>query len=302
MGCECCKIQRPKDYAACKVANKKPFGKWYLAPCGMTFSPQEIVRIWIQNPDHETEVDEPILTAGARSAEVLYNVDEFVRGFFKRGAIKATLLTVDKSAPASERERIKQWWTGIMSGISNAWRTEVASSAVEPVVIGDGIKELTNSELTIERRQDIATTLGIPHSLVFSNSANYATADVDRRNFYVNAVIPSSRLIAKQVNRQLFRPRGLHLRFNPDRMSIFQADEHERSTSFLNYVRGGMRPSIAAQILGISLPPGYSYEQIDEDFNEVQGAAEALLAKQTGKTDSNFKKESSSKIKSLSEA
>nr|DAO46333.1 MAG TPA: hypothetical protein [Caudoviricetes sp.] len=41
MGCQCCKIQRPKDYAACKVANKKPFGKWYLAPCGMTFSPQE---------------------------------------------------------------------------------------------------------------------------------------------------------------------------------------------------------------------------------------------------------------------
>lgn len=271
-------------------------------PEPMTFSPNQVVRIWIQNPDHETEVDEPILTAAARSADVLYNVDEFVRQFFGRGAIKATLLTVDKTAPKGERDRIKNWWTGIMTGITNAWKTEIASSAVEPVVIGDGIKELSNQELTIERRQDIATTMGIPHSLVFSNSANYATADVDRRNFYVNAVIPSSRLIAKQVNRQLFRPRGLYLQFNPDRMSIFQSDEHDRSTSFLNYVRGGMRPSVAAQILGISMPPGYSYEKIDEDFNEVQAAAEALLAKQTGKADGDFKQGSRNFAKALEEA
>lgn len=263
------------------------------------FSPSEVVRIWIQNADHETEADEPFLTAAARSGEVLYHVDEFARQFFARGAIKATLLTVDKSSPKGERDRIRNWWTGIMSGISNAWKTEVVSSAVEPVVIGDGIQELSNGELTTEKRQDIATTLGIPHSLVFSNSANYATADVDRRNFYINAVIPSSRLIAKQVNRQLFRPRGFLLKFTPDRMSIFQADEHDRSTSFLNYVRGGMRPSIAAQILGISMPPGYSYDQIDEDFNEVQGAAEALLAKQTGKARTGFSDESQAFARSL---
>ena len=36
MGCECCKIQAPQDYAVCKVANKIPHGH-YIAPCGADF-------------------------------------------------------------------------------------------------------------------------------------------------------------------------------------------------------------------------------------------------------------------------
>lgn len=240
----------------------------------ITFSTDEIVYVWIPDANHETMPDEPILTAAARSGSVLYNVDEFICQFFARGAVKATLLTVDKSAPQTEKDRVRDWWAKVMSGISNAWKTQVVSSAVEPIVIGDGIKELNNNELTVERREDIATTLGIPHSLVLSNSANYATADVDRRNFYVNTVIPSSRLIAKQINRQLFRPRGLSLAFKPDSMSIFQVDEQDRSISYLNYVRAGMKPSVAAQILGITLPANYEYEMLDTDFNDVQMATQ----------------------------
>ena len=36
MGCDCCKIASPKDYAKCKVANGTIKG-YYLAPCGMDF-------------------------------------------------------------------------------------------------------------------------------------------------------------------------------------------------------------------------------------------------------------------------
>lgn len=36
MGCDCCKVHTPQDYAKCKVANKIPHGR-YIAPCGMSF-------------------------------------------------------------------------------------------------------------------------------------------------------------------------------------------------------------------------------------------------------------------------
>lgn len=36
IGCDCCKIHAPQDYAKCKVANEIPHGK-YIAPCGMSF-------------------------------------------------------------------------------------------------------------------------------------------------------------------------------------------------------------------------------------------------------------------------
>ena len=248
----------------------------------MTLYPEDVAYFWIQDPEHETQPDRPIIEACVSSAKVLKYVDEFAQGFFKRGAIKATILTVDKSAPKTERDRIRTWWTQIMTGISNSWKTQVVSSAVEPVTIGDGIRELNNKELTMERRQDIATTLGVPHSLVFSNSANFATADVDRRNFYVNTIIPSSRIIGKQANRQLFQPLGYSLAFQPERMSIFQADEQNRSVSFLNYIKSGMRPSIAAQILGISLPGNYTFDQLDADFNMVQMEATDAMDKAQG--------------------
>lgn len=36
MGCECCKIVAPRDYAKCKVADGTYKG-FYIAPCGESF-------------------------------------------------------------------------------------------------------------------------------------------------------------------------------------------------------------------------------------------------------------------------
>lgn len=36
MGCECCKVVAPRDYAKCKVANATYKG-FYIAPCGESF-------------------------------------------------------------------------------------------------------------------------------------------------------------------------------------------------------------------------------------------------------------------------
>jgi SPP1 gp7 family putative phage head morphogenesis protein len=46
-------------------------------------------------------------------------------------------------------------------------------------------------------------------------------------------------------------------------MSIYQADEERRSNSLLNYVQAGVKLSVAAQILGVSLPYGIEYADLD---------------------------------------
>ena len=46
-------------------------------------------------------------------------------------------------------------------------------------------------------------------------------------------------------------------------MSIYQADEERRSNSLLNYVQAGVRLSVAAEILGVSLPYGIEYTDLD---------------------------------------
>ncbi len=208
--------------------------------------------------------------AAMSAAGVLYNVNEFAGAFFKRGAIKATLLTVEGNPPQAERERLKAWWQRFFTGINKAFAAEVVSAAVTPVVIGEGLAELTNTELTATEREEIATALGVPHSLVMSNAANYATAEADRLTFYDMTVVPEANAIARQVNAQLFAPQGLRFEWHPQEMQIYQTDENERATAFATYVNAGIKQSIAAQMLGLNLPEGVEPEDLNPEPQPVQ--------------------------------
>ena len=236
-----------------------------------TYALDEIVYLWKMNPLHETEVDTSPVEAALAAAGVIYNVDQFIAGFFERGAIKATLLTVGGNPPKQERERIRNWWQRAMSGIGNAFASDVLSAdAIKPIVVGEGLGELSNAELTGEKRQDLVSTLGVPHHKVFSNSANFATAQEDTRNFYVDTILPEFRLIQKIVNKQLLVPAGYRLRNFPKEMDIFQEDETGRAQSFGIYVDRGIKLSVAAEMLGLELPEGVKYIDLDDDEQEEE--------------------------------
>jgi hypothetical protein len=228
------------------------------------YDPNEIVYIWRQHPMSETEPFISPVQAAMIDAQILDSFNEFLLSFFRRGAIKATLLTVEGNPVKEERERLKSWWNNLMTGIRNAFATEVISASVKPVVIGEGISELRNNSLTSEKREDLVSTLGVPHSKIFSGAANYATAQEDTRTFYRETLLPDALLIAEALNTQLFNTLDLHLRFTPETMDVFQTDESERADSFAKYVGAGIRPSLAAAILGIDLPSGTKYEDLDD--------------------------------------
>jgi len=67
------------------------------------------------------------------------------------------------------------------------------------------------------------------------------------------------------------------LRFDEQALSIFQEDEKERSTAFMNYTNSGMPPSVAAQILGIKLPEGVEFGDLDAAAAEMQALAQERL-------------------------
>lgn len=225
---------------------------------------EQVVYAWILDPLHETKPDTPALKAVSTAAGVLFDTDEFVSGYFRRGAIKATLLTVEGEMAKTEKTRLKEWWRRFFSGVANAGNAEVIQSNVKPVVVGEGLAELSNKDLTAERREEIATALGVPHSMVFSNAANYATAAQDKRNFYDETVLPSAvDIIALALNDQLFAPLGLQFEFLPESLEIYQEDEAQRSEAYRNYVGSGMRPSVAAEVLGIDLPHNVQYKDLD---------------------------------------
>jgi hypothetical protein len=204
--------------------------------------------------------------AGATAAGVLYNSDTFVTEFFKRGAIKATILGVPADTPPQAKAEMKAWYDRVLSGIKNAWSAQVINAdAITPTVIGSGIDELSNNTLTSEKREDIATALGVPHSLVLSNAANFATAEADRLNFYETTILPEAGIVAMQLNRQLFEPLKLHFEWRPQEMTIYQEDEEQRAQAFKTYVDAGIPLAIAAEMLGLKLPEGVEYADLEPE-------------------------------------
>ena len=236
-------------------------------------SVEEVVHFWLRGM-HETKPRRSPAEAASIAARVIYNTDLFTAGFFERGAIKATLLTVDGNPLPAERERIKSWWRRFMAGVKNAFTAEVVAASVKPVVVGDGIGELANTALTAEKREDIATAMGVPHSLVLSNAANYATSQQDELNFYNLTIVPEARLIERQINRQLFEPLGLQFQFRPEELSVYQEDETQRAQAFSLYVGAGIPLGTAAQILGVSLPDGMEYDDLNVAPQPAQQQAE----------------------------
>ena len=229
----------------------------------------DVCYFMLPNPMHETKPDVPPSHAAMSNAKVLKNVDLFAANFFERGAIKATLLTVDGAPQEAELDRLKAWWNRMFTGIAKSWSSEVVRSPVTPVVIGDGIAELSNNDLTREQRETIATTLGIPHSLVMSNAANYATAQQDSLNFYQTTVIPAGRLVTNVLNDQLLADLGYSFSFDPQQLSVFQEDETARSAAVLNLTNAGMTLEAALEILGYDLPDNIEIYQPEPEISVV---------------------------------
>ncbi len=225
----------------------------------------DLIYFWTPNPWSEAGPGVAPAEVAMLACGVLFNVDEFASIFFKRGLVKATLLTVEGTVLPGVLDQLKAWWKRQFSGMQNAWNTGIFNAAVTPVVIGDGIKELENVTLTREKKEDICTAFGIPQTLLFADAANYATASQDDLHFYSKTIVPEADKIAGILNEQLFEPLGMQWVFRPETLDVFQEDENQRATAVATYVGAGMPLKIAAQMLGVELPEGVTWEDLEPE-------------------------------------
>ena len=141
-------------------------------------------------------------------------------------------------------------------------------------MIGEGLKELSSAELTSEKRQDIAQALGIPMSVMFSESANglggEGVATQDKLHFYEETIIPECEAIAETLNEQMLEPLGLSVEFLPDTLDVFQEDERQRSAAFATYVNAGLPIDLVGEMLGLELPPGWTYDKLRQMREEIE--------------------------------
>lgn len=204
--------------------------------------------------------------AAMAAANVLHSADDFLKGYFERGLVKATLLKYRDSISPDEASRVREWWRRVFTGTKNAFASEVVRGDFETIEIGDGLSELQNTALTTEERESIATALGIPQSKMTQPPGGLGdTKTPDDLMFVTDTVIPACTWIQRAWNRRYFLPRGYMLVYTPQKLQIMQEDENKRSVAFRNYVGDGKGSGIpietVIEILGIHVPDGMPIEQ-----------------------------------------
>ena len=199
---------------------------------------EDVIYFWRPDPFVEFGPSESSpLKAAASEAGVILNMNNFSSLYFERGLVKATILAVSGNPNEVEKARIKSLWQRLMTGVKGLFGEMVVNvDGIKPVVIGGGLEELSDTNLTKEKREAIASAIGIPHSLLFSGAANYAVSQQDEVNLYNQKIIPDCDFIEDVLNDQLFTKAGYKLRFTPESMDIFQEDESKRAASMNQFI------------------------------------------------------------------
>lgn len=235
-----------------------------LGPRKTTLAAEDVLYIWKQDPMHETKPAPSPVDAALAAAGMAYGRDFFSQQYFNRGAARATLLAVSGNTSKTERDKLESWWNRFMAGLGNAFRGKVLNAdAIQTIQIGDGLEALADGGLNDHVANDISATMGVPLVMLRGDAANYATATQSAVDYWRLTILPDCDLIARAINKQWLNPLGYHLRFAPQRMDVFQSEEHDRSQSAVNLTQavilaqqaGDVRIFYAiAETLGLEIP------------------------------------------------
>lgn len=229
------------------------------------FSKNDIVYFYTQNPLGEIIPDMPQALSAAMSANVIFNYEKFIEEFYKRGAVRATILKVDRSVAPKERARLREFWQNFLSGTTNAYATEVISGDVSAEVIGEGAGDSEKTEVLRDRRKDIATGMGVPFSLLFGDSsASYTAGPTEEMNFLKYTIRQRVELIQNQLNEQFFIENGYRIRFFVEHMPAYKDFISGQFDMFKKLTDSLLPASFAAKLAGIVLPDDISYDDMDK--------------------------------------
>jgi hypothetical protein len=235
----------------------------------------KVCYFWLPNLGAEVGPGVAPVRVALGAAGMLYNLDLFATGFFRRGAVKMTLLAVDGNPPRAELDRLELWWKRMVAGVRRAWESVAIRSSVKPVVIGDGLGDTVNETMTTQRREDVCAAIGVPHSLISADAANYATSQQDTLNFYQQTVVPQALLVEEVMNDQVLAEMGLRWRFFPEKLEVFQRAELEKAAQVYSLVG---RPVLTVRE-GRDLM-GYDPDEEPEDPKELQRRSQEFREQQ----------------------
>lgn len=207
----------------------------------MDMTLDELAYIWLPSRDVEVGPGYAPVNAALHAAGVVGGMDGLLKMFLDNGIISPTVITVDGNAAAQEIEKLETWVQRALGGVKNAFRAIGLRSGVSVHQLATVMPDkLAMRELDEVQREKIATALGVPHSLLFSNAANYATAETDMLSFYEMTIKPDAELIEAALNEQVFARTRWTLKLKPEQIEVYQERETRKAYRVGDLYRSGI--------------------------------------------------------------
>lgn len=191
--------------------------------------------------------------ASTVDVKLLYALSKFPEMYFEGGAMPVTLLGIDTTDP-NEIDRVQNWFKRSATAIKNAFRVlGVRAGSVKTEALTPPLKDMVFKEISDMSNNNIAVAFGIKQTMLFSEAANYATAQEDRLSFYEETIKPRARLFEDALNTQVLARDGLRLKFKFEELDIFQEDENDRADLLNKLTTAGLPIEVALELAGYEL-------------------------------------------------
>jgi len=200
---------------------------------------EQLVYFWEPNPVGELGPGPSLAQVALAAAGLAKNANDYISGFFQRGAIPAVILSVEGNPPPEELKRLETWWKRLLGGVKRAWETVALRASVKPTIVGGQLADLDLEPIFAAARQQIAVTFGIPQTML-EDAANFATAKEHKLSFYYETIFPEAKHIEATLNEQLFGPAGLEFGWQFDQVEAVQQDEATKAQAVVQLFTAGI--------------------------------------------------------------
>lgn len=238
-----------------------------------TFTPDKLIHFFL--PDSDVE-DQPARAhpfgAAMSAAWRSMAMGNTINVQSERGFIPPTLLMAE-GLIETERKKAEEWYNLWIKGAFKVIAKIINAKTLTVQKVGSGMDELKAVfvELKRDASEEIGKAFGIPAALFMSDKAYAAEYDALIRQWYSASIfVTIYQTIAETFTEQYFSKKDCSMIFRPETLDAFQEDETKKAQSFKTYVDAGVRPSIAAQMLGIEMPEGIDYKELDEEFDKPE--------------------------------
>jgi HK97 family phage portal protein len=206
-----------------------------------TFIPAwQVIQLAFYNP-RDPYRGLPPASAAFQSADTDYALEIHHANFFENGMKLSGMISFDD--PLTEERRVRvEAMVDALTGVGNAHSIITLDNKAKFQSMIAEQKDMDFKNLSEKNRDKVGASFGVPR-LVFGDpiDANRTTAEVSRKMFWLDVLLPEMRDIEDQLNANLVHPyydETLYLEFDRSKIEALSENRTEFSTAFFSLMQG----------------------------------------------------------------